>query len=302
MTGGAGLIGPAPAGASGRGAISTATARAIFSGNTPTAAVLSGMNKAQSGQWWRPAWPGTGWNADQIGDFNGDGKSDIVWQHTDGSTAICSWTGWASAAALFSWVPAPAGVSSKSPTSMVTVRATSSGSTPMAARHHGRGGWISAALLRTDPAGCQTIADFNGDGKSIVAAAPTTALPSGSWTGWASAAAPSFSVPASAGACNRWVISTAMARATSSGSTRMAALSGSWTGWASAAAYRSRFRHGMEYQPYGRFNGDSKSDLLLQHTDDRTTLWLMNGLGIDSVGNLLGSATGWSPFHNRSIR
>jgi hypothetical protein len=98
------------------------------------------------------------------------------------------------------------------------------------------------------------------------------------------------------------VISTAMARATSSGSTRMAALSGSWTGWASAAAYRSRFRHGMEYQPYGRFNGDSKSDLLLQHTDDRTTLWLMNGLGIDSVGNLLGSATGWSPFHNRSIR
>jgi hypothetical protein len=29
-----------------------------------------------------------GWTAKVIGDFNGDGKSDIVWGHTDGSTAI----------------------------------------------------------------------------------------------------------------------------------------------------------------------------------------------------------------------
>jgi hypothetical protein len=31
---------------------------------------------------------GTGWNVQQIADFNGDGKSDILWQHTDGRTAI----------------------------------------------------------------------------------------------------------------------------------------------------------------------------------------------------------------------
>ena len=30
--------------------------------------------------------PATGWQVIQTGDFNGDGKSDLVWQHTDGST------------------------------------------------------------------------------------------------------------------------------------------------------------------------------------------------------------------------
>jgi hypothetical protein len=31
---------------------------------------------------------GTGWSVKLIGDFNGDAKSDILWQHTDGSVAI----------------------------------------------------------------------------------------------------------------------------------------------------------------------------------------------------------------------
>ena len=30
----------------------------------------------------------SGWSIQQIADFNGDGKSDIVWRHPDGRTAI----------------------------------------------------------------------------------------------------------------------------------------------------------------------------------------------------------------------
>ena len=32
--------------------------------------------------------PATGWSVQRVGDFNGDGKSDLVWQNTDGSSAL----------------------------------------------------------------------------------------------------------------------------------------------------------------------------------------------------------------------
>ena len=80
---------------------------------------------------------GTGWSVKQIGDFNGDGKSDIVWQHTDGSTAVWLMNGLNSAAAVVLVGPARVGVSNRLATSTATARATSSGSIPMAARRSG---------------------------------------------------------------------------------------------------------------------------------------------------------------------
>ena len=46
----------------------------------------------------------------------------------------------------------------------------------------------------------------------------------------------------------------------------------------------------------GDFNGDEKSDILLQHSDGRTAVWLMDGLNIQAAGLLVGPATGWSPL------
>ena len=42
------------------------------------------------------------------------------------------------------------------------------------------------------------------------------------------------------------------------------------------------------------FNGDGKSDIVWQHTDGSTAIWLMNGLSLSSGSGLLGPGTGWS--------
>jgi hypothetical protein len=34
--------------------------------------------------------PGAGWSVRSLGDFDGDGKDDLVWRHTDGTTYL--WT------------------------------------------------------------------------------------------------------------------------------------------------------------------------------------------------------------------
>jgi hypothetical protein len=52
---------------------------------------------------------------------------------------------------------------------------------------------------------------------------------------------------------------------------------------------------GYSVNRVGDFDGDGNSDLLWQHTNGSTEIWLMNGLSTSSIGNLLGPATGWSP-------
>jgi FG-GAP-like repeat len=41
-------------------------------------------------------------------------------------------------------------------------------------------------------------------------------------------------------------------------------------------------------------NGDGKADIVWQHTDGSTAVWLMNGTTTASSANLIGPASGWS--------
>jgi len=45
--------------------------------------------------------PGTGWAVRSLGDFDGDGKADILWRHTDGSLYLARMNG----AAVAAWEP-----------------------------------------------------------------------------------------------------------------------------------------------------------------------------------------------------
>jgi hypothetical protein len=42
-------------------------------------------------------------------------------------------------------------------------------------------------------------------------------------------------------------------------------------------------------------NGDGNADLLLQHSDGRTAIWLMNGPAPTNGASLLGAGSGWVP-------
>src|SRR5438309_1877602 len=63
-------------------ATSMATARPTFSGRTLTAGarLSAGANVVFN--------PGTDWHGPGTGDFNGDGKADILWQNANGQAAV----------------------------------------------------------------------------------------------------------------------------------------------------------------------------------------------------------------------
>ena len=91
ITGAAALPNPGPPGMSLQRPISTATASPTSFGRTTTA-------RRRSGRWMAPTSPvrrslpnpGPTWHVAAAGDFNGDGKADILWQNDNGTPAI--WT------------------------------------------------------------------------------------------------------------------------------------------------------------------------------------------------------------------
>jgi len=188
------------------------------------------------------------------GDINGDGKSDIFWQHLDGSASIWSMNG---------------------------VTQTSSGgmigpgtgwSVKMIGDFNGDGKsdvlwqhsdgsvaiWLMNGLTPTSSGGVigpgtgwsvKMIGDFNGDGKSDLL--------------WQH----------SDGSAAIWLMNGLTA--TSGGG-----LMGPGTGW--------------NVKLIGDFNGDGKSDVLWQHSDGSVVIWLMDGVTQNGSGWLIGAGTGWS--------
>jgi len=52
--------------------------------------------------------PGAGWSVRSFGDFDGDGKDDLVWRHTDGTTYWWKMNG--ASAVDFQPIANPAGI------------------------------------------------------------------------------------------------------------------------------------------------------------------------------------------------
>jgi hypothetical protein len=238
-----------------------------------------------------------------LGDFNGDGRSDILWQHADGSAGMWLMNGLSMIGgsgflgAGTGWTARLIGDFNGDAKSDILWQ-HADGTTAL---------WLmnglslsSGGLLLGAGTGwtARLIGDFNGDGKSDIVwqhADGTSALwlmnglslssgglLLGAGTGWSPKLLADFDGDAKSdivwqhanGSSALWLMN-GLSMIGGGG------LLGAGTGW--------------NAKLLGDLNGDGKSDILWQHADGTSALWLMNGLSLSSGGVLLGAGTGWSP-------
>ncbi len=247
----------------------------------------------------------SGWTVTHTADFNGDGKADILYQHTDGRVAMWLMDG----TTLISGAGLLGAASGWSVSHVADFNGD--GKADVLFRHtDGRVAmWLMNGTTLTSGAGLLEAGsgwsvthtgDFNGDGKADILFRHTdgrvavwlmngTALTSGAGllgaaSGWSVTHTGDFNGDGKAdilyrhtdGRVAMWLMD---GTALTSGAGLLEAASG-WT-----------VTHVAD------FNGDGKADILYRHTDGRVAMWLMNGISLTSGAGLLGAASGWSVTH-----
>ncbi|HET9579714.1 MAG TPA: FG-GAP-like repeat-containing protein [Usitatibacter sp.] len=235
-------------------------------------------------------------------DFNGDGKTDLLWQHTDGSDAVWLMNG-------VTPTSTPLILGPGTGWSVVhTGDFNGDGMTDLVWQH--TDGSVAVWLMNgTVPISTSVIlgagtgwsvirtGDFNGDGKTDLVwqhtdgsvavwlmngVAPTsTPLILGPGTGWSVIHTADFNGDGltdlvwqhTDGSVAVWLMNGATPTSTP-------LILGPGTGWSVVRT--------------GDLNGDGKTDLVWQHTDGSVALWLMNGVTPISTPLILGGGTGWS--------
>ena len=194
-----------------------------------------------------------GWAVSHLADFNGDGKTDILWRHTDGSVALwlMDGTNVISTAILL-------GANSGWRVTHVA-DFNGDGKTDILWRHTDgsiamwlmNGTTLTGGGVLLGAASGWTVthtADFNGDGKADILWRHTD------------------------GSIVMWLMNGTVL-------TDGAVLLGAGSGWAVTHT--------------GDFNGDGKADILYRHTDGRIAMWLMNGANLTGAAVLTDAGTGW---------
>lgn len=206
--------------------------------------------------------PGPSWHIKDTGDFNGDNKSDILWQGDDGTPAIWLMAGMASTS------NGPAGPFNPGPTWQIKGAADfnfdgnddilwqGSDGTPAIWLMNGLSALATGAVGPFNPGPSWQIkgtGDFNGDGRFDILWQSTDGTPA------------------------IWLMN------------GMSFLTGGAAG---------PFNPGPSWQikDTGDFNNDGMSDILWQNSNGQAAIWLMNGLNATAVG-----AVGFNPGPNWHI-
>jgi hypothetical protein len=200
-----------------------------------------------------PAPTGSGWKIVGIGDFNGDGNPDILWQNSDGTpgiwflngTKVVQMSGLSNPGSFWKIV----GIGDFNADGYSDILWQGADGTP--------GIWLMNGTTPIAQAGLSNpgtswkivgVGDFNGDGKADILWQDTGGTP------------------------GIWLMN---------GTTPIAeaGLSNPGSGWTAVGT--------------GDFNGDGRSDIIFQYTDGTSVIWLMNGTTNTSQVSLSGSVSGW---------
>jgi hypothetical protein len=236
------------------------------------------------------------------GDFNGDGKNDILWQNTDGSTAMWLMNGLnvISSGGLLGpgsgWSIQQVGDFNGDGKSDILWLNTD-GSTAM---------WLMNGLTVISGGGLlgpgtgwsvKKIGDFNGDGMSDILWQNID----GSAAIWLMNGLSVLSGGGLMGPASGWTV-TNIGDFNGDGKSDIIwqNLNGSAAIWimngltVTSGGGLIGPASGWSVVQIGDFNGDSKSDIVWQHTDGSSSMWLMNGVSVIGSGGLIGPSTGWS--------
>jgi hypothetical protein len=250
-------------------------------------------------------------DAPLVSDFNGDGMSDVLWQHNDGTVAI-----WLMNGQNITGIGVVSGPGTGTGWTVKQVGDFNGDGKSDILWQHASGSTaitlmngvsvISSVVQQGAGTGwtAKQIGDFNGDGKSDIVWRHTdgstaiwlmngqsvisTALLVGGGTGWSVKQIGDFNGDGKSDIVWQHTDgSTAIWQMDGQSGISSAILLGGGTGWSAKQS--------------GDFNGDGKSDIVWQHTDGSTAIWLMDGQNVISGAFLLGGGTGWTVKQIRDL-
>jgi hypothetical protein len=240
------------------------------------------------------------------GDFNGDGKSDILWQHGDGSAALWLMNGsvpggsGALLGAKTGWQVRKLGDFNADGKSDILLQHASGNTTMWLMNGLDVAGSVGLVSAATGWA-VKDVGDFNGDGASDILWQHTD----GSAALWLMNGTSVTGSSGLTGPASGWTVSqlgdfngdgkTDILWRHSDGATVIWLMDG--TTIIATSDTLSAPASGWRAEKLGDFNGDGKTDLIWQHSDGSAALWLMDGTTAVGANGLVGAGTGWSVNH-----